>query len=93
MFQSPSHTKNLTPEFTTQLTKTYKDEDLYLRRLTDYKNCISIDDYIYVAHKNCQDRIKLYKDLFHRPVSEFQVADKDPSDREDYLILELTKPQ
>lgn len=78
MFLSPSTRKpspsSLTPELTTQLTKTYKDEDFHVRRLTDPKNCISADDYIYVAHKNSQERVKLYHELFDKRVSEFDVG-------------------
>jgi hypothetical protein len=69
MYVSPDNAKKLSPEFTTQLTKTYQDEDFHLRRLTDFKNCISVDDYIYVAHKNAQERVKMYRELFGTRVS------------------------
>ena len=91
--KKPSPSRPLTPELTTQLTKTYRDEDFHVRRLTDPKNCISADDYIYVAHKNSQERVKLYHELFDNRVSEFEPTDKDKDIiKEDYLIIELSFP-
>lgn len=71
MFASPEFVNKLSPLLSTQLTKTYKDEDSHLRQLTSFKNCITVDDYLAVAHKNAVERIKVYRELFGTHVSEF----------------------
>lgn len=81
-------------ELSTQLSKTYLDEDSHLRRLTAYKNSVTVDDYLAVVQQNTLARIKLYRELFGYDVSEFDPHGKpEPPAKDDYLIIELVEPK
>jgi|JI6StandDraft_1071083.scaffolds.fasta_scaffold20560_3 hypothetical protein len=98
MFASPEVQNKLTPELSTQLTKTYMEEDLQLRRLSSFKNCITLDDYINVAHRNSLERMRVYREKYGQKVSEFQLTGQAPHEqdntmKDNYVIIELTEPK